>query len=262
LGDSRFYIQVTKQTTDNKILVNHVADIKSFNKLIFHNYCDLTGGQVFRQRRSALDFQGEIAIRKDQLYSILEKVTPSLAKVNSIYFQGTSNFIQLGIIVRNVEGLEPGLYVLVRNITLLEELKNKFKSDFEWKCIAESLPFFLLKTAVSNNEIHALAYNISCHQGVAGNSSVTFIMLSKFSAAILEDVTLYRRMHWEAGLIGQVIHYEAEAMGFRGTGMGCYFDLDSKSVLGVEDNSYEIVYHFAVGHAIPDPRLHLLQEES
>jgi len=145
---------------------------------------------------------------------------------------------------------------------LLDDLKSKFKSEFEWKLIEGSLPLFLLKPDIETSEENNLAYDTSCYQGVAGNSCVTFTMLAKFNSSIIKDVTAYKSLHWEAGLIGQVIHYEAEAMGFRGTGMGCYFDLASKNALGVIDNSYEIVYHFAIGHAIPDPRLQLLEEGS
>jgi hypothetical protein len=34
----------------------------------------------------------------------------------------------------------------------------------------------------------------------------------------------YRRLFWEAGVLGQALYLGAEAIGIRATGIGCYFD--------------------------------------
>ena len=43
----------------------------------------------------------------------------------------------------------------------------------------------------------------------------------------------YRRLFWEAGVLGQVLYLEAEAAGVRGTGIGCYFDDACHQLLGL-----------------------------
>ncbi|MCH8147584.1 MAG: hypothetical protein IH987_06250, partial [Planctomycetes bacterium] len=65
----------------------------------------------------------------------------------------------------------------------------------------------------------------------------------------------YRRLFWEAGMIGQVLYLEAEAAGVRSTGIGCYFDDPVHDVLGLDGMAYQSLYHFTVGGAVEDTRL-------
>jgi hypothetical protein len=65
----------------------------------------------------------------------------------------------------------------------------------------------------------------------------------------------YRRLYWEAGSIGQVLYLEAEAAGFRGTGIGCFFDDLVHGVVGIEDERFQSLYHFTVGGPEEDLRL-------
>ena len=69
----------------------------------------------------------------------------------------------------------------------------------------------------------------------------------------------YRRAHWEAGTIGQVLYLEAESDGVRGTGIGCFFDDEMRRVLGVDVASgLRTMYHFTVGGPVEDTRLRTL----
>jgi hypothetical protein len=65
----------------------------------------------------------------------------------------------------------------------------------------------------------------------------------------------YRRLHWEAGLLGQVLYLEAEAAGVRATGIGCFFDDVVHESLGLANARFRDLYHFTVGGAAEDPRL-------
>ena len=69
------------------------------------------------------------------------------------------------------------------------------------------------------------------------------------------DPWRYRRLHWEAGLLGQVLYLEAEAAGFRGTGIGCFFDDDLHRLVGLEGRAFQSIYHFTVGRPVPDTRI-------
>ena len=44
-------------------------------------------------------------------------------------------------------------------------------------------------------------------------------MISRFRENVEQYPYLYRRLHWEAGMIGQVLYLEAESHDMRGTGM-------------------------------------------
>jgi hypothetical protein len=63
-------------------------------------------------------------------------------------------------------------------------------------------------------------------------------------------------------MIGQVLYLEAEAHQLRGTGMGCFFDDSVRRLLGFSDNSFQDLYHFAVGKPVGDERLKTLSPYS
>jgi len=67
----------------------------------------------------------------------------------------------------------------------------------------------------------------------------------------------YRRLFWEAGMIGQVLYLEAPAVGLSGTGIGCYHDDETHQLLGLAagDPSWQSLYHFTVGEALDDERI-------
>jgi hypothetical protein len=80
-------------------------------------------------------------------------------------------------------------------------------------------------------------------------------MISRFRENVERYPFLYRRLHWETGMIGQVLYLDAEARGMRGTGMGCFFDDITHEILGLSDNTFQDLYHFSIGKAVDDRRL-------
>jgi hypothetical protein len=76
-----------------------------------------------------------------------------------------------------------------------------------------------------------------------------------------EGAWAYRRLHWEAGLIGQILYLSAEASGLRGTGIGCFMDAQSAAlalgegvVIGTP-SPWQTLYHFTIGKPLEDDRL-------
>lgn len=50
-------------------------------------------------------------------------------------------------------------------------------------------------------------------------------MLARFEPALKDfGPSMYPRLFWETGLIGQVLYLEAHAFGVSATGIGCFFD--------------------------------------
>ena len=83
-------------------------------------------------------------------------------------------------------------------------------------------------------------------------------MVAEFSETMAEAAWLYRRLFWETGLIGQVLYLEAEAAGYRGTGIGCYFDDSVHELLGFKDEQFQSLYHFTIGKPLEDKRIETL----
>jgi hypothetical protein len=157
-------------------------------------------------------------------------------------------------LVHRVEGVAPGLYVLPRTASANESLKTAFRGTFSWQPADAELPLYQLVVAKAGKT----ARTLSCHQAIASNCSVTFMMVAEFAAPIAADPAAYRHLHWEAGMLGHVITLEAEAAGWRGTGIGCFFDDSDHEVLGLQDDQFQVIYHYAVGMALDDPRISTL----
>jgi hypothetical protein len=80
-------------------------------------------------------------------------------------------------------------------------------------------------------------------------------MLAEFEPALADAPWRYRDLHWEAGILGQILYLEAEAIGLRGTDIGCYFDDLFHEVLGLSGRTFQSVYHFTVGIPLTDARI-------
>lgn len=62
-------------------------------------------------------------------------------------------------------------------------------------------------------------------QEIAGEGFFSLGMLARFEPALKDfGPSMYPRLFWETGLIGQVLYLEAHAFGVSATGIGCFFD--------------------------------------
>jgi nitroreductase len=210
----------------------------------------LAAPEVIRTRRSATAFDPEAVIDAGRFQAILDKTLP---RDDCPPFDARigETFLHLLIFVHRVEGLEPGLYFLLRNPVKLQVLQEAFRSDFSWRPVEDALPLYLLQ----KGDFRQDAARMSCHQEIAGDSTFSLGMIAEFDAALRPAAWRYRQLFWEAGIIGQVLYLEAEAQGYRGTGIGCYFDDPVHELIGVADHSWQSLYHFTIGRPIDDPRL-------
>jgi SagB-type dehydrogenase family enzyme len=224
----------------------------------------LSAAQIIRQRRSGLGFMKDPSISKVRFLSILDKTIPrSTTAPFDMHLMMPA--IDLLIFVHNVEDLEQGLYFFSRTNREKPEIRQNCRSDFLWDDIDDTLPLYLLKSGNFRKESQI----VSCHQDIAGNGVFSLGMIAAFKKTIKEAPWKYRRLFWESGMIGQVLYLEAEAHGFRGTGIGCFFDDEVHRMLGLKDNAYQSLYHFTIGTPLEDRRLksyppyyHLKKRES
>jgi SagB-type dehydrogenase family enzyme len=183
-------------------------------------------GDVVRTRRSALDFKGgHESISFPQLATFL-----SVTRERLFADFATHRFVHLYLYVHRVEGLAPGVYRFWPEHAELEKIK-----DGGQRLVAAAL---------------------SLGQDLAGNACVAFSMIGDFEyAARSYGDRGYRYVHFEAGAIGQRMYLAAEALGLGATGIGAFFDEEVNRYLGLSSELGQVVYHFAIGYPVADPRL-------
>ena len=210
---------------------------------------DVSASTVIRRRRSGVRYDGRTSISRDDLLSILDKTLPrSAPPFDAAVIDACTNLL---VFVHRVKDVEPGLYFFHRENRGLDDLRRTTRKSFSWKRVEDSFPLYQLATG----SVEELATRVSCHQPIAGESAISLGMVSNFRPAIKGDPHAYRRLFWEAGMIGQVLYLEAEARGLRGTGIGCFFDDEVHRVLGLADDAFQCLYQFAIGGPVEDSRV-------
>jgi nitroreductase len=219
-----------------------------------------SAAQIIQQRRSLQACDGKTSIPAERFYRMLARVMPRAelpvarrpVPWDAIPWEPA---IHLGLFAHRVEGIEPGLYALARDPGKVAKLKGSMHAHFAWEappgCPAR-LPLYLLE----RGDARELAAQVSCGQEIAGEGAFSLCMIAEYQAGLAaHGPPFYRRMFWEAGLIGQVLYLEAEAAGVRSTGIGCFFDDPVHQVFGLKHLEFQSLYHFTVGGAVDDPRL-------
>jgi SagB-type dehydrogenase family enzyme len=214
---------------------------------------DLAVEHIVRQRRSAVAFDGETGMPAETFYALMDAMLPRPYAAPWLAWP-CRPAVHLALFVHRVEGLDPGLYLLLRDAADRQELQAAMRPDWLWrKAGPDHLPLWLLLPA----DLREAARTVSCHQDIAADSCFSLGMLARFRG-VAEEPWRYRRLYWECGMIGQVLYLEAEAAGLRGTGIGCFFDDEVHGLLGLSDSGWQSLYHFTVGRQVDDPRLSTL----
>ena len=221
-------------------------------------------GQIIRQRRSAVSFDAKTSISAATFFRMMQLVIPrsdrpQLDRPMPWDVWPYDPAIHLLLFVHRVEGLTPGLYVLVRDPKKLLFIQQSMNPELIWSnvpgCPTDLQLYWLLE-----GDAKKLAIQISCHQEIAGDSAFSFGMLAEFEGRLREGgAWWYPRLFWESGLLGQVLYLEAEAAGVRATGIGCFFDDPVHEIVGIKGHSFQSLYHFTVGGPVEDGRLMTLQ---
>ena len=209
---------------------------------------------LIRQRRSAVALDGQTTIDRDLFYRMLQKTVASPGQIPFSTMPWTPH-IHLAIFVHRVDGLAPGLYMLVRDRTQRSDLETACTRAASWArppgC-SEDLDLWCL----GQSDTRRTAQAVSCTQDIASDGCFSLGMVAEFERSLERyGAWFYPRLFWEAGAIGQVLYLEAEAAGIRGTGIGCYFDDAMHDVLGLADTAYQDLYHFTLGGPVEDTRL-------
>ncbi len=212
--------------------------------------CGWPFAKLARQRRSAVDFDGVTAIPKESFFSMLACLlpAPSAPPWNAL---PAGPLVHPAIMVHRVEGLEPGLYLLVRNEAALEPLRAAMRGECLWERTGPgALPLYFLFPY----DLRGVAKLVCCHQDIAADGCFALGMIAPFDG-VERSPWRYPELFRECGMLGQVLYLEAEAAGMRATGIGCYFDDEMHRLLGIAGHAWQSLYHFTVGAPVEDPRL-------
>ena len=209
---------------------------------------------IFRRRRSAVRMDGRTSISRDVFYAMLSRATPARSSLpwDAVAWNAA---IHLVLFVHRVDGLPAGLYCLARAPDAVESLRAAMDAPFVWE-VPESCPAGLNLFLLEAGDGQRAAAQISCFQDIAGDGAFSLGMLAEWKGRLArEGPWFYRRLFWEAGMIGQVLYLEAEATGVGATGIGCFFDDAVHDLLRIRNREYQSVYHFTVGGPVEDRRL-------
>jgi SagB-type dehydrogenase family enzyme len=176
-------------------------------------------------RRSALDFMGgKQSMSLGQLSALLRGAVAPLSADFAV-----ARFIRLYLYAHRVDGLRPGVYRLWEEAMELEQVKS--------------------------GDQRVQAAGLSLGQDLAGNACVAFSMIADLErAGSAHGNRGYRYVHFEAGAVGHRLYIGAEALGLAATGIGAFYDDRVHEYLGLTPQQGQVVYHFAVGYPVPDPR--------
>jgi SagB-type dehydrogenase family enzyme len=210
--------------------------------------------EIILQRRSAVALDDSTSISAQTFYGMLDRLLPR-AGVAPWDVVPWHPHVHCGIFVHRVEGLAPGLYLFVRNRNSRERIRAALQPSFVFER-PEKCPEHLQLFRLVSGDFRQQAQVVSCRQKIAGAGAFSVGMIAEFSESLRTfGPWWYRRLFWEAGVLGQVLYLEAEAAGVRGTGIGCYFDDAFHDILGLRDNKLQSLYHFTIGGAVEDTRL-------
>lgn len=208
--------------------------------------------RVVRGRRSAVAFDGRTGMARDAFEQLLRRTLPREGDTVLSCWPAAPR-VDLLCFVHRVEGLEPGLYLCLRDPAREARWRAAARAVTDAERV-EAAGLALLRLKVG--DARALARSLACHQEIAADGCVAFGMLADFDAALAADGPwAYRRLFWECGLLGQLLYLESEALGLRGTGIGCYFDDPVHRTLGLVDRTFQSLYHFTLGGAVDDARI-------
>ena len=141
-----------------------------------------------------------------------------------------ARFIQLYLYAHRVDGLRPGVYRFWPERTELEQIRS--------------------------GDQRVAAAGLSLGQQLAGNACVALSITGDLErAARAHGDRGYRYVHFEAGAVGHSLYLAAEALGLGATGIGAFYDEEVHRYLNLAPEQGQVVYHFAIGYPVPDPRL-------
>jgi len=213
----------------------------------------ISARSVILGRRSATAYDPRGSLRAESFLAMLDRLRPTGMPWDARRWNVR---VHLVLFVHRVPDLPPGMYAFVREPDgTVGDWRQAMRPEFLWEPVAPERGvdegLFLLAPI----DVRSAARRLSCDQDIAGDGFFSAGMLASVEAARTAEPWAYRQMFWECGLVGQVLYLEAEALGARGTGIGCFYDDRVHEALGLRDRRWQSLYHFSAGLPLDDARL-------
>lgn len=209
---------------------------------------------LIRQRRSAQRFDARARMPLAQLWRLLRALHPARLPFDAGPAQPRVHVL---LFAHRVDGLAPGAYLLPRSDAGRELLRRSLPATLDLSPMPDAPVDAPLLRLAENPALAGTLRTLNCHQALGSDAILGFALLAEFNP--LPDAAAYRQRLQEAGLIGQVLYLEAEAMDLRGTGIGCFFDDALHQLIGLPEPAaiapLQSVYHFTVGLPVSDARI-------
>ncbi|KXS17034.1 hypothetical protein M427DRAFT_68762 [Gonapodya prolifera JEL478] len=231
---------------------------------------------AIRIRRSTTEMStGDGALPLSTFHSLLARTVPHLAwsaepdaERQQPWSVLSDDFVDVHLViaVHEVEGLAKGLYLLVRSPLQSSDtpsvLKHFLHANPTLVANAAPLQLYLIKEGYFARVMGGL----SCMQDIARDGHFSLAMIGRVPSDEV-GTPRYRRVFWEAGMLGQVLYHEATMRGGSATGIGCYFDDAVAGVAGLNGGDgegtgsgalggeFQVLYHFSVGVSREDERV-------
>ena len=208
---------------------------------------------LIRQRRSAQHFDRRASVPAAAFFRMAAALMPDaglpwdawphVPRVHAVLY------------AHRIDGLTPGVYLLPRSEAGADLLAEALQTGTSWQRVAEAPAGLPLQRIAEHPALAGTLRTLSCHQAIASDACFALSLLAEFDGPLASAPWRYRQLFQEAGLIGQVLYLQAEAEGFRGTGIGCYFDDAVHELLGLAGDRLQVLYHFTVGAPLADTRI-------
>lgn len=244
-------IRLSKEIHEWEIIpaiINATTNLKHQDERIFNKISeykrdtkiDTLSSSIIRSRRSGLEFL-EKDISSETFFEIIKQV---ILCFNPELFSNHSQDIIFGVHVLRVNDLPSGYYFLFRDLES-KDLSLKLTND-GLSIPKELKDYFFIYQEEEMKKIAKRASEDSCGQNIVYQSSFTISMFSK-----IQLDNQYKKVHWECGMIGQLLYNEAELHNLRGTALGCFVDDVCRKSFKLEDSPYYPFLNFTIG--IPNP---------
>ena len=208
---------------------------------------------LIRQRRSAQHFDRRASLPAAAFFRIAAALMPDAGLPWDAWPHTPRAHAVL--YAHRIDGLAPGVYVLPRSEPGADLLADALQTGAPWQRVAEAPAGLPLQRIAEHPALAGTLRTLSCHQAIASDACFALSLLAEFDGPLASAPWRYRQLFQEAGLIGQVLYLQAEAEGFRGTGIGCYFDDAVHELLGLAGDRLQVLYHFTVGAPMADTRI-------
>ena len=154
--------------------------------------------------------------------------------------------------VHRVDGVPPGLYLLLRDPDAFDRLRARAALTSCGKPPTNSCR----SGAWPDGDTRSLAARLSCDQDIAADGFFSLGMLADFDVSLEAfGPSFYRHLFWETGHGGTGALSRSRSRRRARHRDRLFFDDPVHDVLGLRGHAFQSLYHFTVGMPVDDGRL-------